>query len=191
MSYTDLKKQVSDFTHRSNLEEQMDTFLLLSEAMIDQELRCQENQIALNVLFDDKVFPLPPDFLEASIINTSRAAPVKQVGLEQLSNLKGHGEVVAYAIHSGKIEWNVAIDPLSPIEGEIVYYAEVESLLNVPTNAVLDKYPLLYLAAMLFNANNFVQDNEEASKWLQLYSSQLKKINKTNIKGRYVLPQVR
>jgi len=174
----------------------MDMFSILAEAMINESLRCQANEVTLPVSFDNQFFDLPDDYLEARSIKLSKeidAVPIAQVALVQLERYRRAGTPLAYAIHSGTIEFSSVIDPTAPFDGEMIYYADVDPLSSSPsdTNPVLDKYPLLYLSAMLFHANGYAQDDEQSQKWLGIYTSQLAKINKTSKKGRYVLPSVR
>jgi len=191
-SYTELKDSVTKWMHRTDtdLDNQMDTFSLLAESMINEGLECQVNETTLSVSFDDKHYTLPDDYIKAKAVKLNNdRLPVNQVSLQQLGILQKSGSPIAYAIHSGQLEWSVDIDPSAPIDGELIYYASVPPLSSNATNDVLDRYYLLYLSAMLIQANMFTQDDEQAGKWVQVYSSQLKQINKS--KGSYVNPQVR
>ena len=192
MSYTQLKIDVASWTHRSDLDAQMDNFSLLSEAMINERLRVQENETTLQVSFDDQFYDLPEDYLEARSIKVDKginSTRAKQVTLTQLENYRSASKPIAYAIHSGRIEFNTEIDPTAPYDGEIVYYNRVKPLSLNPTNDTLDKYPLLYLSAMLFNANAFIQDDAQATKWAEIFSGQITNINKAV--GKYIQPSVR
>ena len=187
MSYTNLKSDVAGFLHRTDLDGQMDTFVTLAEAMINEGLRGLENQTALDVSFSGKTYDLPADYLEVCNLSLDIDVQPSQVSLQQLSEIKQTGNPVAYAIHSGVIEWSV--DIVDAIDGTLIYVNQLPPLTANVTNDVLDKYPLLYLSAMLFYGFQYLQDDANADKWIQIYTSQLNSINKNS--GSYVLPQVR
>ena len=42
-TYTELKTEVADWAHRSDLTAKMDSFCILAEALIDKDLRASEN----------------------------------------------------------------------------------------------------------------------------------------------------
>jgi len=193
MSYTQLKIDTANWLHRTDLDPQMDTFALLSEAMINERLKSQENQTTIDVVFNDRFFELPDDYIAARNIKIADRPvgkyPMSNVSLTQLDLLRNASALVAYAIHGGSIEFNIDIDPANPMNGEITYFAQVPTLTANATNDVLDRYPMLYLTAMLFNGFSYLQDEANASKWAGLFDTQLDSINKT--KGTYVTPSVR
>ena len=64
MSYTQLKADVASWMHRPDLDGQMDTFTLLTEGVINKDLRVMEQETIFSFSFTDAFTDLPDDYLE-------------------------------------------------------------------------------------------------------------------------------
>ena len=194
-TYTELKTEVSDFAHRTDLTAKMDTFCILAEAVINKDLRTLDMETILSVTFNDAFYDLPADYMEMRAIHLEddgARVPIKSYTPQQLDALysRATGTAAGFSIHGGKIELRPAPSATETVDGEISYYSRVDTLTGTATNDILTKFPMIYLSAMMLQVYLFLQDDEELSKWSEVYNSQIKQANKSAQGGRYVLPQV-
>jgi hypothetical protein len=194
-TYTELKTEVADFAHRSDLTAKMDTFCILAEGVINKDLRSLEMETILDVTFDDAFYDLPSNYLEIRAIHlekNSARIPIKSYSPQQLDRLysRATGTANGFAIHGGKIELRPAPSVTSTVDGQISYYKRVTTLTGTSTNDILTTYPLIYLSAMMLQVYLYLQDDTELAKWSEVYNSQIKQANKSAQAGRYNVPQV-
>ena len=196
MSYTQLKADVASWMHRPDLDGQMDTFTLLTEGVINKDLRVMEQETIFSFSFTDAFTDLPDDYLETRdlyIDASGSRCSIENLTPKQLNTRynSATGHVRAYSIHGGQIEMRPAPDPSDPTTGGWTYIARVPSLTANATNDILENYPLLYLSGMLTQACLYVQDEAETAKWGAIFDEQIRTANKSAGDGRYTRPQVR
>ena len=189
-TYTELKTEVADFAHRSDLTSKMDTFCLLAESLINKDLRTSEMEKRLAVTFTDAYYDLPTDYMSMRSLHIEldgARCPIKLISPQQLDARysRATGNPGAFSIHGGQIEMRPAP---SSIDGSISYYARVPTLTGTSTNDILTYYPMIYLSAMMIQVYVYLQDKDELSTWAEAYNSQILQANKQG--GRYLLPQV-
>ena len=202
MSYTDLKKKVVAFSHRTDLDGEMDTFALLAESVMDEDLKTLEYEKKDRIFYVQAFNNLPDDYLSMRSIEISNpikgCSPTKeregkcaltQVTPEQLDSCVGTGSY--FTVQGCQIEISPAPSIENPLNGEMVYFARIPSLTKNETNKTLEKRPMLYLAAMMMQVYLFLQDDGEMAKWADIYTAQVKAANKTADDGRYHLPTMR
>lgn len=194
MNYTELKQKVADWMHRTDLTPQMDIFTELTETDINSTLRVSEMETRLPITFTDAFTDLPADFLatRALQVDADQRRPIKFYTPDQLDKLFQSlpgGTARGAAIHGGQIELRPAPSTESPLDAEWSYYKRVPSLVSNANTDILTNYPLIYLAGMLFNANKYTQDDEQANYWATVYTNQITVANK--IQSRYHLPEIR
>ncbi len=198
-TYAQLKLDVADFMHRTDLDPKMDIFVELAEAMINKDLRAMEMESRLPVVFTDTFYPLPADILELRAVQVNAAGrrlAVIQMTPQQLDVAFsfGQGAPKAFAIHGNEIEFRPGFGGGSPpvtYDGELSYYKRVDTLTLNPTNKVLALYPMIYLSAMMVQANMYVQDDKEMQKWIGTYALHVDQANKQAGSARNIVPTVR
>lgn len=194
-TYTELKTEVADFAHRSDLTSKMDTFCILAETVINKDLRVQEMETILDVTFNDAFYDLPTDYLEMRAIhieNSGARVPIKSYSPQQLDRLysRATGTANGFAIHGGQIELRPAPTATATVDGAITYFKRLTTLTGTSTNDILTYYPMIYLSAMMLQVYLYLQDDIELAKWSEIYNSQIKQANKSAQAGRYNVPQV-
>ncbi len=203
-TYTNLKQEVEDWSHRTDLTSKMDTFCQFAEQIINygydrngrviQGLRSKEMEKRESQSFNATFFALPTDYIELialEIEHGGRRNPLRQVSPQILDSSYSvtTGSPRAYTIQNGEIEFRPGIEASSPYTGELTYYAEVPTLVSNSTNDVLSATPMIYLGGMMLALSLYAQDEEQTEVWFGMLSSAMKGANKN--KGKYVLPQVR
>ncbi len=198
MSYVQLKADTVAYSHRTDLDSRMDTFVRFAESVMNKELRVSEMETIAPISYTAALNDLPSDYLEFRGFNVDNAglkSPVTFVTPDQIIGYQAadgyRNSVIAAALHGGQIEIRPEPDLATPLTGEISYYAKIPTLVSNATNAVLDAYPMLYLCAMMVQVNIFTQDKEELETWGALYGDQLQLANKTADDGRLHNPVIR
>ena len=108
-TYTELKTEVADFSHRTDLTAKMDTFCILAEAVINKDLRTLDMETILSVTFNDAFYDLPADYMEIRAIhleNDGARVPIQSFSPQQLDAIysRATGTAAGFAIHGGKLE---------------------------------------------------------------------------------------
>ncbi len=204
-TYTNLKQEVEDWSHRTDLTSKMDTFCQFAEQIINygyerggrviQGLRSKEMEKRESQSFNATFFPLPTDYIEMIALEveySGRRNPLRQVSpqiLDSTYSLSNGSNPRAYTIQNSQIEFRPGIDASAPYTGELTYYAEVPTLTSNSTNDVLSATPMIYLGGMMLALSLYAQDEEQTDVWFGMLNSAMKGANKN--KGKYVLPQVR
>lgn len=195
MDYNQLKIQVAAWTHRTDLEPQMDVFTQLTEQSINDQLRSREMEIRLPVIFDDTFYDLPADYLAMRAMHIEVAGarrPLKQLPPQVLDTRysRATGTPRAFAIHASQMEIRPGIEATNPYNGELSYYKRVDSIVTHSTNDILTTYPMIYLSGMMVAANVYFQDQAEVAIWNPIFMEAIGVANKQSQAGRYVLPTV-
>ena len=200
MNWGELKTEVQSFIHRTDLASKMEIFCALAESAINKDLRSLEMEKRDDITFVSAFTDLPTDYLEMRalhVVASGARRVLQEMTPQQLDGryTSTSGTPRAFTIQAGQLELRPA-PAGSPdnVDGEITYFARVVTLSTAAdgvTNDILTNYPLIYLSAMLIQANSFVQDDNETKKWMTFYDGQIKQANKTASEGRYNLPSVR
>ena len=193
-NYTQLKQEVADWSHRDDLTSKMDTFCQLAEGMINRDLRTQEMEKRAAQSFDATFWEFPLDYIEMIAIEIEyhgRRNPLRQVSPQILDSTYSASTGVprAYTIRAREIEFRPGIEAASPYTGEMTYYARVPTLTSNNNNYVIERWPMIYLAAMMIQVYIYLHDDEQRDVWIGAYNTQVQSANKT-AGGRYVLPKV-
>ncbi len=189
MTYTELLAAVEGYLHRTDLAPQMALFSVLVEDELNQKLRAQEMISTLALTFTAPL-NIPIEYLEMDGLyadTSSGKRILDSVTVDQLNKSAGGAVLHAYALLGSTFTFNVFTDQT----GDMSYYARVLPVASNPTTPMLDKYPLLYTAGMLYQANKFVQDDEQSNYWLSKFNEQIFLINKQTKAGKFKLPRVR
>ena len=195
MNYIELKSEVTDFSHRTDLDTKMDSFVLFAEAEINKDLRALDMERRLPVSFTDAFYSFPNDYMELRAIeidNSGARVPIRQYSPQNLDAMysRATGTVRGFAVHGGQMELRPAPSIEAPVTGELSYFARVSSLTGTDENVILTKFPLIYLSAMLVQVYIYLQDESELAIWQAKYNTQVSQANKSAQGGRYYLPQV-
>lgn len=168
MNYTQLRSLVTHWLLRTgddSFGERLPEFIRLAEASLERRLRVPElERIAtININAQSAIYPVPVDFQRqismhfVSATPPASVAPGRVINAMELHALQQQyrefpaGTPKAYAIWGNQILFGPIPDGQYRLE--LVYYARLEALSEtVPTNAVLQRYPDLYLYSTLVEA---------------------------------------
>jgi hypothetical protein len=149
-------------TTRPDLSGILPDLLLLTEAKIARELRCQEMENVSVLAFTADEAAAPTDYLGTRSLIVTDGGPMQQVGLAEFYTRTWDQR--SYAVSFGKFRARVA-------EATLVYFARPDAMANASdTTAVLDAHPDLYVALMSFYVYRRTQDLELAQSALNAYN---------------------
>jgi len=197
-TYSELKTAIADWTARDDLTSYIDNFIDLAETYLKRApslprlaeiggVRGNITRLSGTLSTSANTLDLPADYLDSyrlTLTSGGVTSIVRYVDPTQLSvyQRSGAGLPRFYTI-SDKIEFDVTPD--SAYAYELSYYPKVTALsASNTTNWVLTDYPDVYLAACLFHAFRFTQDDATSKDWLDQYKVAAWSASETYRQGR-------
>lgn len=158
----------------------------ICEGVFNSSLRVPEmikrGTLALDEPFED----LPPDFIEAYQVYASgadgRLRPLGATSPEGVGYFTNRTAPVApatYALIGNQIRSAPMPTDTTGLTVEMVYYAQVPPLSDAaPANAVLARYPRLYLLGSLVGLEGYLVSVDQLAVWKQNFAEQLAAVNR-------------
>jgi len=173
-SYSTLKSSIADWLLRDDLTSVIPTFISLSEAQINRDIRDHRMVKRATADVDTKYFLKPSDWLETIRfqLNTSPIATLLFVTPDQASeeqvNYTASGKPKFFTNVGTQIE--VVPTPDAIYAGELMYYSKVPALSDSNTdNWLLLAAPDIYLYGSLLQAAPYLNDDTRIPVWQGLY----------------------
>jgi hypothetical protein len=179
-SYSELQTAVGNWLHDDALTAIIPDFITLAEKRIEREVRCRENEAALNVVLSSGVGTIPSDYVELKyayidltpfrVLERTTARKI----YEQFPNRSSSGIPTMIASDNGNFIFGCY--PASDYTIVGTYY---KRLTGVATswNALATLCPDLYLFASLAEAADYTNDEAQLGKWNAKYQKVLSDIN--------------
>jgi hypothetical protein len=162
-TYTTLQAQIRIYMHREDLNFfAIPTFIEMAEARIYRDLRVPEMAAEATLNTVDGVAPLPDRFLDMRDISYNPTSfgsiALTSVGRHGIARVRERtGRPLVYSILGESIEIRPTDDTA---DFYLQYWQAPEPLVDVNENAVLDRYPYLYLYGSLFEGGVYTKDPE-------------------------------
>jgi len=173
-SYSTLKSSIADWLLRDDLTSVIPTFISLSEAQINRDIRDHRMVKRATADVDTKYFLKPSDWLETIRfqLNTTPIATLLFVTPDQASeeqvNYTASGKPKFFTNVGTQIE--VVPTPDAIYAGELMYYSKVPALSDSNTdNWLLLAAPDIYLYGSLLQAAPYLNDDTRIPVWQGLY----------------------
>lgn len=188
-NYDDLIDKVQTlFLDRDDLAAEIPTFILLSEADMNRELRCPEMEDTYSFSVTSEDTPLPEDMLAMRAIyrEASPDTPLKAMAPTALKQEYSGttGTPKAYSLVGGGIR--VAPPPANEETLTMDYFAAIPNLsVEFASNWVLEKHPALYLHGTLFYAYMALDNEQKAQSHKFLFDSVLAAVNRQARNNRF------
>lgn len=188
-NYAELQAAVKGWLHRSDLTAQIPDFITLAETSINRiaQVRSMENEVPLAVAVGARIVALPAGFMSPLAVwmgpNRRELAPATP---EELPITTTPGRPTYWAIDGT----NLAFDCPSDIArtATLRYRGGFKLSDAAPTNALLTKYPDIYLYGTLLQAAPWLRDNDSIPLWQAMYGRAVNEINATESRARAVAP---
>lgn len=197
-NYNDLIRAIGDFSHRTDIRQNVTDFIQLAEDRIDQDLIMRSNELRATTTaqVDSRFLPLPDDFFKMRALTIAYDPDVNsetdgyvwaclyrapQVLNEAVRTTSGKPQ---YFTVTSQMEFERPFDYGYTVE--MSYFSRLIPLSEInQTNDVLTNYPTLYLYGALFFLSLFEKDNEETAKFETLFVDSINKANRQEKRGRY------
>jgi len=188
-TYSELKVAIQNYAKRSDITTLVDDFIDLAEADIWQRLRIRdmETEATLSSSTSVRTVALPSTFLQARRLRIDRT-DLDDVVLQyetpmSMRVIECAGMPLRFTITS-QIELDRVSDQVYTLK--LQYYSSLTALSNSnTTNAVLTRFPMVYLYASLFHYAQWAQDDTLIERYALLAEGAINAANAADRKGRY------
>ncbi len=175
------------YIKRSFPIDRQDTFIQLSEARVQRDVRPQENIVKTTIVPTSNLVDLPADFIDVRELSAKKGARVvvlSSVGRHRLSVATSQtGFPVVYSIIGDQFE----VGPITvPAEFTLWYWQKQAKLVNnTDTNILLTTFPYLYLYAMLIEGSVYIQDDTMRGVAVETYLDEVNRVNAQADRARF------
>lgn len=199
-NYANLKASIESWSHREDVKNLIDDFILICETEMYSN---SEAQIRLRDMITtqtsstgtgDRFQPLPTDFLEMRSFRVAQSAnswfEIDYKTPKEMVVRSGTGLPHYFTITS-QIEYDV--EPDQDYVTDIIYYGKLTGLSSSnTTNAILTRYPQIYLYGSLWALNQWANNEEEELKYYSKFIKAIAGANAAENEGNIgVAPQKR
>ena len=189
--YDELKAAIADFLNREDLTAAIPTFVRLTEARMDRELRHWRMEKRSVAQLDTQYSAIPADFLQPIRLqlNDTRTAELSQISnamMLQLREERGDtpGRPENYLLTAGQIE--VYPTPDATYTASLLYYGRITALSDSATvNWLLLEAPDAYLYGALIHAAPYLKDDSRLAVWESLYKMTMDSLTVTSEDARW------
>ena len=193
-TYAELKQAIERWGKRGDALSLLDDFIDLAESDIWQRIRVREmdTRSTATLSTSTRYLSLPTGFLSMrkfKIDQTNIQDSILEYRTpEQLYVHESAGLPSFYTITS-QIELDRVADSAYTVEMQ--YYASLTALsASNTTNAVLTRYPQVYLYGALMHFFNWAQNEEQMNKYAGMFNGAINAANQTESRGRRQSMQV-
>jgi hypothetical protein len=188
-NYAELKASVVGWLHRADLVAQIPDFITLAETRLNRiaQVRSMENEVTLTLPANARTITLPVGFETPRAVWLGRARELLSPATpEELPVTTAPGRPSYWAIDGTNLAFNCPADIQHTVM--LRYRGGFKLSDAAPTNALLTKYPDVYLYGTLLEAAPWLRDNDSLQLWSQMYRTTVNEINATESRARAVAP---
>jgi len=188
MDYTTLKSVIADYANRQDLETRIPTFIELTEARLNRDIRHWRMVKRAEAPVVGERFPLPCDWLQ-TIKVTADGRPLRLADTWQVDRVDNETQNA----HLGNLFFRHTGDELelyppqeNPVNFVIEYMAKVPSLSEEePTNWLLEQFPDVYIYGAMLQVAPFLHDDARVPIWAQAYGEAVSAANVSSEKAEF------
>jgi hypothetical protein len=190
-SYSELQTAVENWLARADLTDRVPEFISLTEGQMSRKLWSLEGEkrATSSTTKGDAFVSLPTDlrYIRAAKLQTNPTTvltPVPHDYARRYYAATGNAKPHSYAVIGQSLELFPTPDGTYTIE--LTYIEGVPALSgNNTSNLVLDRYPDAYLHGALFNAHEYLMDEERAAYHEKRFERALQEISADFERSRY------
>lgn len=189
-TYTELQASVADFLHRTNLTAQVVDFIALAESEIntDMRLRLMESDETLTLASGATTVALPARYSEPIRLDIVIAGQdnreLKYLTPQQMVIEATTGSACEpdfWTINGANLQFPAPADRAYSLLFRMLKDFDIAS---TSTNALLTKYPGIYLYGALLQAAPYMVNDQRIPTWATMYSNLVAKANKKEARTR-------
>lgn len=191
-SYANLKVSIIEWSKRSDILSLVDDFIDIAESLMyanpDAQLRIRdmETRATGTLSTADRYEPLPTRYLQMRQVklNLSHGDFLIDYQAPESMILKDVAGVPCFYTISNQIEFDRVPDDTYQIE--FLYYQTLAPLsASATTNAILTRFPHIYLYGALFACADWALQPEQAAAYYQRFIAAIRGANNQDRRGRY------
>jgi len=188
LNYSELQSVIADFANRQDLASQIPTFIKLTEARINRDVRHWRMTKRAEAQVTGERFPLPCDWVSTVQVKAN-GKPLRLADAFQVDSVDHAAQRAFVANHfyrhtGDELELVPASD--GPVDFEIEYVAKVPSLSDEePTNWVLEEFPDVYVYGAMLQVAPFLHDDQRLPLWTQAYGEAVSAANISSDRAKY------
>lgn len=190
-SYSDLQSTIASYLARSDLTDQIPSFIQFAEYRLRRELRIRQmlKSVTTTTTGSDPTVELPSDFLEVRdfyvVGNPNQSMSYQSPSaFTRLDNSGSQGKPLNYTVLAN--DFKLAPTPDTAYTVELLYYAAPALLSSSnSSNVFLANVPDLLLYASLIEAEPYLMNDARLSTWISMYEKAVNQINLSNEQGQY------
>lgn len=181
-TYATLKTDIATFLHKSNLTDTIPTFVRLAESRIRTDVRVPAMQSMTDLTISSGTVSLPANFLDP--IRLYLDVPYQREILYRAPNvfytsteIERGGNPTIYTIEGQSLKF--APIPSDSPTAKFLYWAAWDVLsADADTNWLMTNHYPVYLYAALAEGSSYLEDDQQAQKWGNLYSTSVAAVNR-------------
>jgi len=190
-SYSALKDTVASYLARSDLTDQIPTFIQFAEYRLRRELRIRQmlKSVTTATVASDSTVELPSDFLEVRdffvVGNPAQALSYASPSAFTRSTRNTEsGKPLSYTILAN--EFQLAPIPDTAYTVKLLYYSAPTLLSDSnSSNAFLANTPDLLVYASLIEAEPYLMNDARLQTWIAMYEKGVKQVQDSDNRSEY------
>lgn len=190
-TYAELQTEIADFLNRDDLTAVIPTFIKLSEAGFNRDLRHWRMEKRQSATATEQYLTKPDDWLETIRLHVASEATSglhlvsRDDMMQQRAAASNTAGTPCYYCHSGNT-FELYPTPTESTELELLYYGSIPALSDANTsNWLLDYAPDLYLYGALLQSAGYLHEDTRVQMWSQVYSLILQQLNAESDFAKY------
>lgn len=185
-TYLGLKDSIESWSHRNDVANRLDDFIDLAESEMYRHLRIRDMETRTTATTSGRYLALPTGFLEmrrVRLISGAQYFELLYSTPEGMYISQDSGIPGVYTITS-QLEFDRSPDSAYTIEWQ--YYASLSALsAGSPTNAILTRFPNIYLFGSLWALYLWALQEDKAEYYYGKFRQAIQTANREDSKGRH------
>jgi hypothetical protein len=185
-TYLGLKDSIESWSHRNDVANRLDDFIDLAESEMYRHLRIRDMETRTTATTSGRYLALPTGFLEmrrVRLISGAQYFELLYSTPEGMYISQDSGIPGVYTITS-QLEFDRSPDSAYTIEYQ--YYASLSALsAGSPTNAILTRFPNIYLFGSLWALYLWALQEDKAEYYYGKFMQAIQTANREDSKGRH------
>lgn len=190
-NYTNLQSTIADYLNRSDLTSIIPVFVQLAEAQMNRDIRHYEMEARSTGVQDagDEYMQVPSTWLEniRAHVQGTGTTPLDLISRAAMADKRAGAEDMAgrpeyYCMADGQFQ--LYPTPDSEYTIELLFYEKIPDLASNSTNWVIEEAPDVYLYGSLIHSAPYLQEDERAMVWAQMYAAAVQRLNESSEKAR-------
>jgi hypothetical protein len=186
-TYDDLKAEIAAWLRRSDLTDEIPSFIALAEAQMNRRLRVRPMTARLAQSWSAEYVDLPGDFLSERLVKLTAGGTtvLRYLTAEEMDakvRAPASGKPRFYALYGSELRLHPVPD--QAYAAELVYLQALPSLSESnPSNWLLASHPDAYLYGALTQSAPYLRADERLQTWTALFGAVLTDIETADRTG--------